>query len=168
MHCSAARPDHVTRIESCFDALAQIYHRPRKQETDFQAVYTHQLFDDEKIRGYRGLRVEVYFAAGDLFTYFHVSYDQKHDTKFDDIEALLSSKMAPGSITKNLKTFKDVRRLFILRRGSFYTYVCLTLAPPLNAALEKATRIPPHWRTRVDLFAARPHTRRLNGRDNTL
>jgi hypothetical protein len=81
-----------------------------KQDTDFQAVYTHQLFDDEKIRGYRGLRVEVYFAAGDLFTYFHVSYDQKHDTKFDDIEALLSSKMAPGSITKNLKTFKDVRK----------------------------------------------------------
>jgi histone acetyltransferase 1 len=65
------------------------------------------LFDDEKIRGYRGLRVEVYFAAGDLYTYLHISYDQRHDTQFDDIAELLSSKMAAGSITKNLKVFKD-------------------------------------------------------------
>lgn len=66
-----------------------------------------QLFEDEKICGYRGLKIEIFFNCADLYTYFHVSYEQRHETTYDDVIEKISSKMAPGW-TKSLSTFTKV------------------------------------------------------------
>lgn len=76
-------------------------------ETTFHPVYTHQLFDNEKIVGYRGLKIELYFNASDLFTYFHISYEARHDSVYDDVQEKISSKLAPGW-TKSMSVFVKV------------------------------------------------------------
>ena len=69
-----------------------------------------QLFEGEKISGYKGLKIELFFTASELFTYFNITYEQRHETIFDDVEGKISSKMAPGW-TKNLSTFlKNIKK----------------------------------------------------------
>ena len=65
-----------------------------------------QLFDDEKIRGYRGLKIEIFFNASDLFTYFHIDFEARQENA-DDVVEKISGKMASGW-TDNLVAFKKV------------------------------------------------------------
>ena len=79
----------------------------------FYPIYTHQLFDNEKIIGYKSLKIELYFNASDLFTYFHISYEARHESIYDDVQEKIASKLAPGW-TKSLSTFIKVYYPFLI------------------------------------------------------
>jgi hypothetical protein len=43
----------------------------------FWPEYTHQFWVDERIYGYKGLQIDLFFTAGSLFTYMNLRYDEK-------------------------------------------------------------------------------------------
>ena len=43
----------------------------------FHPRFTHQVFPEEHIYGFKGLRIDIYFFADSLFTYFNTSYTEK-------------------------------------------------------------------------------------------
>jgi hypothetical protein len=68
------------------------------------------VFDDEKIRGYRGLHIELFFSASDLFAYIHIDYESRHDSTYDDVQEIILKRMSQqkGAVTHNLKEFVKV------------------------------------------------------------
>lgn len=44
----------------------------------FRPEYMHQIFDDEKIRGYKGLEINIYLNASTLFPFIDIHYEEKH------------------------------------------------------------------------------------------
>lgn len=72
---------------------------------------THQIFDEENIYGYHGLRINIYFAAHSGYCFVDVYYDEVVPTgnKFclepDNVMNLLTPWF-PGNMT-NLQDFKN-------------------------------------------------------------
>jgi hypothetical protein len=97
----------------------------------FAPALTHQLFEDEIIRGYKGVKILIYYCGGsckpsflrlptlkllpqaDLQTYLAVEYKEKQ-SKADDIEKRLLEFMPPQSITRDLPAFRKVCLLFLI------------------------------------------------------
>ena len=88
------------------------------EESVFKPEFTYQLFgDEEKIFGYKNLKIQLYYAAGSLTNYVRISYDSKlgstEATKTlaltcppQDIQKLLLTYLAPG-YTDNIDVFMD-------------------------------------------------------------
>uniref|UniRef100_A0AAX7TSF7 Histone acetyltransferase type B catalytic subunit n=1 Tax=Astatotilapia calliptera TaxID=8154 RepID=A0AAX7TSF7_ASTCA len=56
--------------------------------TTFHPEYSHQVFgDDEVAFGYKGLQIQLFYAAGNLSTLFKVKYTSKVTETFDCVEA---------------------------------------------------------------------------------
>ncbi len=78
---------------------------------NFHPRYTHQLWDDEEIVGYKRVRALVAFTSGALYTYLHVEYESKcaPETQIADIQTLIGSKLR-GGFTTDYEDFKAVSR----------------------------------------------------------
>lgn len=72
----------------------------------YHPPFTHQLFNDEKIYGYKGLRINIYSASMSMFTLFNVQYDEKLEDA-DDIVGPVAERIAPG-FTTDLSEFAQV------------------------------------------------------------
>lgn len=64
----------------------------------FRPLFTHQVFDNEKIYGYKGLRISLFSAASSMFTLFNVQWDEKLEDA-DDVHRAVSERLAPGFTT---------------------------------------------------------------------
>ena len=60
----------------------------------FWPEFTHQFWLEEKIHGYKGLQIDLFFTAGALFTYLNVRYDEKKDDA-DEVYVNRASSAAP-------------------------------------------------------------------------
>jgi len=75
--------------------------------SNFHPTYTHQLWDDEEIVGYKRVKALVAFTSGALYTYLSVDYEAKcPDTTVPDIQALIGSKLR-GGFTTDWDDFKS-------------------------------------------------------------
>ena len=70
----------------------------------FHPAFTHQLFPDEEVVGYRKLSVQLYLTAGSLFTLLLIDYDESVGRGSDDVYGQIASKLAPG-FTTDVATF---------------------------------------------------------------
>ncbi|KAE8580938.1 hypothetical protein XENTR_v10024599 [Xenopus tropicalis] len=53
----------------------------------FNPEYSHQIFGDEEVAfGYKGLKILLYYSAGNLSNMFRVEYSSKVDDKFDLVQ----------------------------------------------------------------------------------
>lgn len=84
-------------------------------ETEFAASFTHQIFgENERIFGYKNLRIDIFCLSSSLDFYLNVEYEEKLNSKkyqqikADDIEATLRPWM-PDETTSNLDKF--IRKL---------------------------------------------------------
>jgi len=96
-------------------------------KSTFKPTYTHQIFNNEQIYGYKGLSVDLYFTAGSLYPYFAYRYKDvkpplstEEDSKDvastiarltyrppDDIIGALASKLPASCFSKSLEEFKQ-------------------------------------------------------------
>lgn len=83
----------------------------KDDDTTFKPDMSHQIFgENERIFGYRDLKVKLYFTAGRLTAYQNVDYKEKADpenfegVEADDIPKILDEKLQIGFMT-NLDTF---------------------------------------------------------------
>uniref|UniRef100_A0ACB8G0T2 Histone acetyltransferase 1 n=1 Tax=Sphaerodactylus townsendi TaxID=933632 RepID=A0ACB8G0T2_9SAUR len=54
----------------------------------FHPEFSHQVFgDDEVAFGYKGLKILLYYIAGNLSTLFRIDYSSKVNENFDCVEA---------------------------------------------------------------------------------
>ncbi|KAM9283952.1 histone acetyltransferase type B catalytic subunit isoform 2-T2 [Cariama cristata] len=73
--------------------------------TTFNPEYSHQVFgDDEVAFGYKGLKILLYYIAGNLSTLFRIEYTSKVNEKFDcveadDVESKIREIIPPGFCT---------------------------------------------------------------------
>jgi histone acetyltransferase 1 len=73
----------------------------------FKPDMTHQLFgDSESIFGYKDLRVNIYYTAGNMITYMNMTYSDKlsathtlDQVNADDVLRTIGSKLEPGYLT---------------------------------------------------------------------
>jgi len=84
--------------------------------TTFHPIFTHQLFDDERITGYKGLCIEIYKAADTLFTYLHIEFEAKRDYAADVRQIITSRMLHPytESLDKFIEHIRDRERGRIL------------------------------------------------------
>ncbi|KZT70215.1 acyl-CoA N-acyltransferase [Daedalea quercina L-15889] len=74
----------------------------REHYEGFNPNFTYPLFgEDEKIYGYRNLRIDLKFASGSLAQYLNISYSDKLpvSSALDDIEGTVSKFIPPGYYT---------------------------------------------------------------------
>lgn len=71
-----------------------------------QPKFTHQVFEGERIYGYKNLRIDVCKMSNTLKTLLRVRYTEKK-TDATDVVGLLSKIMAPG-YTEDAELFKRV------------------------------------------------------------
>jgi hypothetical protein len=69
----------------------------------FSPVFTHQLFSDEEIYGYKKLSIIFYFTCGSLFTYWNYDFEEKLPDA-DNIELIINTKLLAG-FTNDLNEF---------------------------------------------------------------
>ncbi|EMP38671.1 Histone acetyltransferase type B catalytic subunit [Chelonia mydas] len=73
--------------------------------TTFNPEYSHQVFgDDEVAFGYKGLKILLYYNAGNLSTLFRIEYTSKVNENFDcveadDVESKIRKIIPPGFCT---------------------------------------------------------------------
>uniref|UniRef100_A0A674JK49 Histone acetyltransferase type B catalytic subunit n=1 Tax=Terrapene triunguis TaxID=2587831 RepID=A0A674JK49_9SAUR len=73
--------------------------------TTFNPEYSHQVFgDDEVAFGYKGLKILLYYNAGNLSTLFRIKYTSKVNENFDcveadDVESKIRKIIPPGFCT---------------------------------------------------------------------
>ncbi|XP_020846623.1 histone acetyltransferase type B catalytic subunit [Phascolarctos cinereus] len=73
--------------------------------TTFNPEYSHQIFgDDETVFGYKGLKIILYYNAGNLSTLFRIEYASKVSENFDcveadDVESKIREIIPPGFCT---------------------------------------------------------------------
>lgn len=73
----------------------------------FKPEYLHQLFgEQEVIRGYKDLKIEIYFASGSLNCYVYSEYSEKQEGA-DDYMHILEHWLI-GGFTTNLKEFTQI------------------------------------------------------------
>lgn len=66
----------------------------------FHPHYTHQLWDDEEIVGYKKVKCVVAFTSGALYTYLHVEWDDRvRNAGIPDIMELVGAKLKGGYTT---------------------------------------------------------------------
>ncbi|KAF4517559.1 hypothetical protein B566_EDAN005123 [Ephemera danica] len=80
-------------------------------DTAFNPEMTYQLFgENERVIGYHGLKIRLYYGAGSLTTLLNLSYDDKVETKepgdleADDVMKMIGEKLEPGFLT-NMSDF---------------------------------------------------------------
>ncbi|XP_069680649.1 histone acetyltransferase type B catalytic subunit [Periplaneta americana] len=116
----------------------------------FKPAMSHQVFgDSESIFGYHDLKIQLYYSAGRLTTYFGISYSEKvTPDKFDGIQAdeifdKVSEKLQPGFHTNlddfcsdlekdaNFVPFGDLKHSFTTNDGkrSWEIYMCEVTTP---------------------------------------
>ncbi|XP_055694695.1 histone acetyltransferase type B catalytic subunit [Lutzomyia longipalpis] len=82
----------------------------------FHPVMAHQIFgENEKIFGYKDLKVKLYFTAGPLNIFLSVEYSHKlsfdeHNITPDDITSLITEKLPAGCYYTNIDEFCNVVR----------------------------------------------------------
>jgi histone acetyltransferase 1 len=92
----------------------------------FPAVFTHQLFSDEEIYGYRRLSIDFFFTAGSLFTYYNYEFEEKLPDA-DNVEQLINSKLL-APFTNDLEEFKrHIGEKFIPPGDKLYHYTIPTV-----------------------------------------
>ncbi|NXR85889.1 HAT1 acetyltransferase, partial [Hypocryptadius cinnamomeus] len=75
------------------------------ENTTFNPEYSHQVFgDDEVAFGYKGLKILLYYIAGNLSTLFRIEYTSRVNDKFDcveadDVESKIREIIPPGFCT---------------------------------------------------------------------
>eukprot|EP01083_Nonionella_stella_P022228 61495_1 len=81
----------LVRTRADFDNPGNIFH----------PVFTHQIFMDEKIRGYLNLQINLYFAEASLITYLEITYDEKLDNPaaVDDVVGCLTKYLRSDYMT---------------------------------------------------------------------
>ena len=72
----------------------------------FHPTYTHQLFHDEEIVGYKKLNLHMLFSADTLLCHIDIDYEERIPYGADDVLSLLSSRLAPNSFTTSLDDFR--------------------------------------------------------------
>lgn len=94
--------------------------------TTFKPEMSHQIFDDEKVKGYKGLNIQLYYSAGALSPYLKISYDEKRATPPpDDVQAALEKVIhtkPEGSLDQFLKTVEEDNARFQPPGQHFHTY----------------------------------------------
>ncbi|XP_059607759.1 histone acetyltransferase type B catalytic subunit [Phlebotomus argentipes] len=82
----------------------------------FHPVMAHQIFgENEKIFGYKDLKVKLYYTAGPLNIFLSIDYSHKlsfeeHNITPDDITSLISEKLPAGCYYTNIDEFCNVVR----------------------------------------------------------
>jgi histone acetyltransferase 1 len=78
----------------------------------FMPTFTHQLFTEEKISGYKGLQIDLWFLANSCYMYFAFSFVEHNsdaDAVVDDIKKKIVARASIGQWTGDVSTFR--RRL---------------------------------------------------------
>lgn len=83
-----------------FGSLLRPGIHPFKTLSSFHPRFTYPIFgEEERIFGYQGLRINLRFAAHDLYPNLEISYDSKFvpvgDTKATDIVEILKESLPP-------------------------------------------------------------------------
>ncbi|KAM6332771.1 histone acetyltransferase type B catalytic subunit [Podargus strigoides] len=85
--------------------LVRFHEDLEDDNTTFNPEYSHQVFgDDEVAFGYKGLKILLYYIAGNLSTLFRIEYTSKVNEKFDcveadDVESKIREIIPPGFCT---------------------------------------------------------------------
>lgn len=87
----------------------KLVHSTMDTQTDlntFHPSFTHQLFADEEIRGYKRCEVQMMFSASTLYSYLHMRFDEclPHAER-DDVAEIICTKLPSDSVTTHLHKF---------------------------------------------------------------
>ncbi|KAI8319899.1 acyl-CoA N-acyltransferase [Martensiomyces pterosporus] len=83
----------------------------------FHPVFTYPIYgEQERVFGYKGLRINLYYAAGSLSTYFHVEYKKRVDgmetslpmqLKSDDVDTPMREVLSKAAICNSAEEFAE-------------------------------------------------------------
>ncbi|MES1919839.1 histone acetyltransferase 1 [Bonamia ostreae] len=78
----------------------------------FHPKFTHQLFDKEIIKGFKNLRVNIYFSQASLATFFQITYEDKLDDSFsaDELEKKITKNIVGGFYKDKAEFLKALSR----------------------------------------------------------
>ena len=99
--------DYMTHANACLTMkLIHSEHDIAHEFGSFHPTYTHQLFHDEEVVGYKKLNIHMLFTADTLYTHIAVDYEERIPYGADDVLQLLSQRLAPHSYTTSLDEFR--------------------------------------------------------------
>ena len=101
-------PDYLTHANGCLTMkLIHSEHDIAHDFGSFHPTYTHQLFHDEEIVGYKKLNLHMLFTADTLHCHIGIDYEERIPYGADDVLSLLTSRLAPNSFTTSLEHFRS-------------------------------------------------------------
>ena len=86
------------------------YNKQQSRSGFFRPVYTHQLFEKERILGYKDLRINIFFTQPHLYTYIDIEYSDKlneNEYEVSDIAGTFA-KWLKGGFTQDRREFIKV------------------------------------------------------------
>ena len=106
-HASVAGDEFVCLANNALSF--KLIHALSDTQTEFNTFhpsFTHQLFADEEICGYKRCEVQMLFAASTLYAYLHMRFDECLPLEQrDDVHEIITSKLPKHSYTTQLHTF---------------------------------------------------------------
>jgi len=78
-------------------------------KNSFQPRFTHQLFPNDHVQGYKSPKIMIYFTTGSLAAYIKVTYESKNK-KAEDLRATLGSRMQDGWTADETEFLKEVKK----------------------------------------------------------
>ena len=101
--------DYVTHANECLTLkLIRLESELLHEFGSFHPSFTHQLFPDEDIVGYKKLQVHLDFTASSLFAHISVTFEDKLKQGSDDVFHQIASKLPLDAYTTDVDVFKQV------------------------------------------------------------
>ena len=99
LNTSSRINDYIAHAKECIH-LKFIYKASQLNDNDgfFKPVYTHQIFEKEKINGYKNLSIKIYFSQPHLYTFLDITYDDKLPDA-EDLEETFKKWLKAGFVT---------------------------------------------------------------------
>ena len=113
-HCSRLDPARLSSdyIAHANDAITMKLIRSESELMhefgSFHPSFTHQLFPDEDIVGYKKLAVHCDFTASTLFAHISVQFEEKVKQGSDDVFHQIAGKLPADAYTTDIDVFKQV------------------------------------------------------------
>jgi len=85
----------------------------------FRPEFTHQIFPNEKIIGYKGLQINLYYSAGSLTSYLNIIFKEKASFEGDDIQKNLDEYFPKEIIHQPLTNIDEFIKIMETDRENF-------------------------------------------------
>ncbi|TFY51378.1 hypothetical protein EVJ58_g10601 [Rhodofomes roseus] len=144
-HLWAADANEAIHLSLVRAAADKASFNSREHYEGFNPCFTYPLFgEDEKIYGYRDLRIDLKFASGSLAQYLSIQHSDKlpATSAVDDIEGTIAKSIPPGYYTDEAAFLKRVEEdaiTFTPPGTRAHSYSRRT-KPPIGKGKEKLVR----------------------------